>query len=44
MNRKNFEDFMNAIVMYGESAEDNVGGINEQLHARRRRTASALNN
>ena len=44
MNRKNFEDFMKEIVIYGESAEDNVGGINEQLHARRRRTASALNN
>ena len=44
MNRKNFEDFMKKIVIYGESAEDNVGGINEQLHARRRRTASALNN
>ena len=42
LNRKNFEDFMKEIVISGEAAEDNVGGINGQLQARRRRTASAL--
>ena len=43
LNRKNFEDFMKEIVISGEAAEDKVGGMNGQLQARRRRTASALN-
>ena len=42
LNRKNFEDFMKESVIAGEAAEDNVGGINGQLQARRRRSVSAL--
>ena len=42
LNRKNFEDFMKEIVISGEADEDNVGGINGQLQARRRRSASSL--
>ena len=42
LNRKNFEDFMKEIVSSCEAAEDNVSGINGQLQARCRRSASAL--